>query len=614
MRSLTAALAAALVLVPATPAWAANTAPVVVDDAVSYRNTGGIDYVVNALANDSDADGDPLTYTAVTPATKGNAYLQGGQLFYKPYLANTGTDSFSYTVTDGQGNMATGTVTATLWVDPPAPTGLSITGSGVGSATVTWTAPARAASYRVYRDGLLVAGTSGLTFTDNSLVATGGYRYEVAALNGGGFEGPRSTRVYRQSQLTAPTGLAVDVTDDPTTLSLTWSAGGNLGPWNVYRDGALLTSRMTPAFEDTGLVTGRGYSYQVQHAFPPTSTSVFLPSALSAPVTGTPGEPVTTIGRLFQDLGGTGGVLGPVTAPESAIPGGRQQSHQNGLIVQQDGEAPVAVMRPLSTAYISAGGATGGLGFPLAEQETGLRASGVAQLFEHGSIWYSPLVAPSAIVVADVIEDGWAASGWEDGSLGYPAIRSQAKVGGVAQIFEGGGVWWSAATGSHGVRRISGFWDVWGLGGYEAGRLGYPTTDEECGLPGGGCVQEFEGGSIYSSTDNGVHAVFTPYRDAWARHGAEAGRLGYPTTDEICGRAGGGCYQQFQGGTIHWSGASGMRAVFTPYRDTWARHGAEAGRLGYPTTDEICGGGGCYQRFQGGSINWSPAGGMRVAF
>jgi uncharacterized protein with LGFP repeats len=56
-----------------------------------------------------------------------------------------------------------------------------------------------------------------------------------------------------------------------------------------------------------------------------------------------------------------------------------------------------------------------------------------------------------------------------------------------------------------------------------------------------------------------------------------------------------------------------MRAVFTPYRDVWARQGGEAGRLGYPTTDEICGGG-CYQRFQGGTITWSPASGMRVVF
>ena len=97
---------------------------------MSYRNTGGIDYLVDALANDSDPDGDTLTYTAVTPATKGNAYLSAGKLYYKPLLGNTGTDSFTYTVSDGQGSTATGTVTATLWVDPAAP------GNGPSAALV----------------------------------------------------------------------------------------------------------------------------------------------------------------------------------------------------------------------------------------------------------------------------------------------------------------------------------------------------------------------------------------------------------------------------------------------------------------------------------------------
>lgn len=116
MRSLTAVISAGLVLLTATPASAepVNQPPVAVDDAVNYRNTGWIDYAVAALANDSDPDGDPLTYTAVTPAAKGNAYLQGGALYYKPFLGETGTDSFTYTVTDGQGHTATATVTATL--------------------------------------------------------------------------------------------------------------------------------------------------------------------------------------------------------------------------------------------------------------------------------------------------------------------------------------------------------------------------------------------------------------------------------------------------------------------------------------------------------------------
>jgi hypothetical protein len=95
VRSLTAAVATALVLLPAAPAWAANSAPTAVNDAVAYRNTAGIDHIVDALANDSDPDGDTLNYTAVGPATKGNAYLSAGTLHYAPAAGSTGTDSFT---------------------------------------------------------------------------------------------------------------------------------------------------------------------------------------------------------------------------------------------------------------------------------------------------------------------------------------------------------------------------------------------------------------------------------------------------------------------------------------------------------------------------------------
>ena len=183
MRSLTAVLAAALVLVPATPAWAANQAPVAVDDTVAYRNFGGIDYIVPALGNDSDPDGDPLTYTAVTPATKGDAYLREGKLFYKPYITNEGTDSFTYTVTDGQGNTSTATVTATLWVDPAEPGNATISSAAPGSVTLHWSAAARATRYEIYRDGIVVDTTAALSWTDEGLLDTGDYDYRIVAVN-----------------------------------------------------------------------------------------------------------------------------------------------------------------------------------------------------------------------------------------------------------------------------------------------------------------------------------------------------------------------------------------------------------------------------------------------
>src|SRR3954454_22998618 len=86
---------------------------------------------------------------------------------------------------------------APLGVDPAAPGALAISGSGATSATLTWDAAAGAATYRVYRDGVQFPETPALTFTDNTLTATGSYEYHVVAVNGGGSEGPPSTSVYR---------------------------------------------------------------------------------------------------------------------------------------------------------------------------------------------------------------------------------------------------------------------------------------------------------------------------------------------------------------------------------------------------------------------------------
>ena len=411
MRSLVGPLAAAVVVLTAAPAWAepVNQAPVAVDDVLIVHNSGGTDRLVDALANDSDPDGDALTYTAVTPATKGNAFLQGGKLYYKAFLGNTGTDTFTYTVSDGHGSTATGTVTVTLWVDPDAPVVQSISSSAAGSATLTWSAAEGADTYRVYRNGVAVHTGPDLSWTDTGLIDSQGYEYRVSGINGGGWEGWKSEgTLYRRAQSPAPTGLAVSLTDDPTTLSLTWVGVDGGGPWHVYRDGALLTTTTHPQFRDSGLVTGREYSYQVRLDFTGSDVVLYVPSALSSAVRAAP-APLTAIGQYVWDHASTGS-LGPVTVAERAIPGGRQQDHVRGIVLQQDGAGPVAVTTDFLEAYTAAGGVAGTLGFPLGDEECDHVVLDCVQVFDGGSIWDSQNT--SAHVVPAVIEAGWAASGW----------------------------------------------------------------------------------------------------------------------------------------------------------------------------------------------------------
>lgn len=244
----------------------------------------------------------------------------------------------------------------------------------------------------------------------------------------------------------------------------------------------------------------------------------------------------------------------------------------------------------------------------------GLINGGCYQGFQGGTVHYSP--AGGAHATWGGIRNKWGAEGYENGKLGYPITNEICGLAkdGCYQGFQGGTIHYSPASGTHAT--WGGIGDKWGFLGYANGKLGYPITREICGLAEGGCYQGFQGGTIHYSPGVGAYAVWGAIRDIWGSFKFENGKLGYPVTNEICGLAKAGCYQGFQGGTIHYSPSSGTHATWGGIRDKWASLGYENGRLSYPLTNEICGqpNGGCYQVFQGGTVRYSPARGTTVSF
>ena len=98
-----------------------NTTPIAVEDNVTTAEDTAID--INVISNDTDADGDTLSVTAVTTPTSGGATIMAGStttVTYTPNANYNGTDSFSYTVSDGT-DTATATVNLTVTAvnDPP---------------------------------------------------------------------------------------------------------------------------------------------------------------------------------------------------------------------------------------------------------------------------------------------------------------------------------------------------------------------------------------------------------------------------------------------------------------------------------------------------------------
>ncbi len=78
---------------------------------------------ISVLANDTDADGDNLTITRFdeTSVKGGAIQLVDGKLSYVPAAGFNGVDTFQYTIADGRGGTAVGTVTVTVGEDTSHP-------------------------------------------------------------------------------------------------------------------------------------------------------------------------------------------------------------------------------------------------------------------------------------------------------------------------------------------------------------------------------------------------------------------------------------------------------------------------------------------------------------
>ena len=91
-----------------------NDAPVAVADAVTVAEDAAAT-TVDVVGNDSDADGDTLTIDEYTQPGHGDVVCDQTSCTYTPDGDFHGTDTFTYTVSDG---FATATATVTITVDP----------------------------------------------------------------------------------------------------------------------------------------------------------------------------------------------------------------------------------------------------------------------------------------------------------------------------------------------------------------------------------------------------------------------------------------------------------------------------------------------------------------
>lgn len=120
-------------------AVAANRAPVAVAD--EGYVVAGQPVSISVLANDYDPDGDSLSLTSVTQGSAGTVQIHNSIVVYQPGLGFAGSDSFTYTVSDGRNGSATGKVTITYPYPAAVGTYISLVfdveGAPVGQLTLT---------------------------------------------------------------------------------------------------------------------------------------------------------------------------------------------------------------------------------------------------------------------------------------------------------------------------------------------------------------------------------------------------------------------------------------------------------------------------------------------
>ncbi|WP_441375418.1 Ig-like domain-containing protein, partial [Acinetobacter lwoffii] len=222
-----------------------NTPPVASDD--TYNTAFNTPVTLNPLANDTDADGNPLTITAIngvtlTPGTAQQINTPNGvvnidaqgNITFTPNAGFTGQESFSYSISDGQGGSATATETINVSAAPTLSVGDDTQVEGTNLVhTVSLSNPSSTAqSYAISLTGN--TATAGTDF-DNVLanaVFSNGVTYDAGT---GQITVPAGVTSFTVGYATTQDNIFE--ADETTTLTI----GGSTGTGTITNDDAVPT-------------------------------------------------------------------------------------------------------------------------------------------------------------------------------------------------------------------------------------------------------------------------------------------------------------------------------------------------------------------------------------
>jgi peptidoglycan/xylan/chitin deacetylase (PgdA/CDA1 family) len=216
-------------------------------------------------------------------------------------------------------------------------------------------------------------------------------------------------------------------------------------------------------------------------------------------------------------------------------------------------------------------------------------------------------VSPWQAVTRGTVRDRYLAAGGPASAFGAAttAELDATTTDTAVQWFQGGRIYYAPTAGTHFV--WGGILNKYRAMGTVTSALKFPLTDETAAA-GGGAYNDFQGGSIYWTSTTGAHNVLGGIRAKWISLGAEASFLGYPISDETTLTGGAG--SQFQHGNIYWTSTTGVYEVHGAILAKYLALGGMSSRLGAPTSDELTVSVGRRSNFQHGAITWNASTGQ----
>ena len=349
---------------------------------------------------------------------------------------------------------------------------------------------------------------------------------------------------------------------------------------------------------------------------------VLVPVAAATPES----EAADAINQAYDASGGTTGPMGPGDGGVYPVGGGFGQNYAGGKIFFTPDTGAHIMAGAILQKYESLGGpADGDLGFPTIDEGPG-RISPESRnttfsAADQPVIFWTP--DTGAHVVRGALNAAWDKVGGSAGPLGVPTEDEVFKGDVVSQKFTGGELSWNRSTKEFTTVPPDLAGQLAGLtipedatsainaarraAGGALGPLG-AKQGAQYAIGQDGAGQDFAGGKIFYSPATGANVVSGQVLKKYESVGGPQSDLGFPTSTEADGGLKTGSrvstFSAKDEPVIFWTPDYGAFIVRGAMNAAWSKLGGAAGSIGPPVADQTENDNVVTQRFTGGEISW----------